>query len=115
MAKDSRIEWTDHTFNGWWGCTKVSPGCKNCYAEEWDARFGGDHFGVGKPRRTFGDRHWRELTLWNEAARRDGVVRKCFVNSMSDVMDAEVDDALRVQLYQAIDKCDALVFQFLTK
>lgn len=32
MAENSKIEWTDHTFNPWIGCTKVSPGCKNCYA-----------------------------------------------------------------------------------
>ena len=38
MARDSRIEWTDHTFNPWWGCTKVSPACDHCYAETWARR-----------------------------------------------------------------------------
>lgn len=36
MAENSKIEWTDHTFNPWIGCTKVSPGCANCYACEQD-------------------------------------------------------------------------------
>lgn len=33
MSENSKIEWCDHTFNPWIGCTKVSPGCANCYAE----------------------------------------------------------------------------------
>lgn len=33
MGQDSKIEWTDHTFNPWWGCTHVHEGCRNCYAE----------------------------------------------------------------------------------
>lgn len=36
MAENSKIEWTDHTFNPWIGCTNVSPACDNCYAEAWD-------------------------------------------------------------------------------
>lgn len=40
MAENSKIEWTDHTFNPWIGCTKVSPACKNCYAErDFDHRY----------------------------------------------------------------------------
>jgi len=38
MGENSKIEWTDHTFNPWVGCTKVSPGCDHCYAESWSAR-----------------------------------------------------------------------------
>lgn len=40
MGKDSKIQWTDHTFNPWWGCTKVSPACTNCYAEAFARRTG---------------------------------------------------------------------------
>ena len=40
MAEHSTIEWTDHTFNPWWGCTKVSPACDHCYAEVWAKRTG---------------------------------------------------------------------------
>lgn len=46
----TKIEWCDHTVNFWWGCTKVSPGCKNCYADSLSKRFRRDIWGVGKPR-----------------------------------------------------------------
>jgi protein gp37 len=39
MSENSKIEWTDHTFNPWEGCQEVSPGCDNCYAETRNARF----------------------------------------------------------------------------
>jgi len=60
MGETTGISWTDHTFNPWWGCTKVSPGCDNCYAEAFDKRVGGEHWGKGVPRREFGDKHWLE-------------------------------------------------------
>ena len=41
MSENSKIEWTDHTFNPWEGCQKVGPGCDHCYAETRNARFGG--------------------------------------------------------------------------
>lgn len=61
MGKETGIAWTDGTFNPWWGCVEVSPACDNCYAREWDARFGGEHWGKDAPRRFFGDKHWNEL------------------------------------------------------
>ncbi|WP_415427242.1 DUF5131 family protein, partial [Staphylococcus borealis] len=42
MAALSNISWTDHTWNGWIGCSPISPGCKNCYAERWARRYGRD-------------------------------------------------------------------------
>lgn len=50
MAETS-IEWTDFTVNFWWGCTKVGPGCDHCYAETWDKRTGGAHWGPHAERR----------------------------------------------------------------
>jgi protein gp37 len=35
MGENSKIAWTDHTFNPWWGCTKIAPECAGCYAEAW--------------------------------------------------------------------------------
>jgi protein gp37 len=40
MGERTAIGWTDHTFNPWWGCTKISPGCTNCYAEALAKRVG---------------------------------------------------------------------------
>lgn len=52
MSQQTKIEWCDSTVNFWEGCTKVSSGCANCYAEARDRRFtGGEHWGTGAPRR----------------------------------------------------------------
>lgn len=67
--ENSKIEWTDHTFNPWIGCTKVSPGCLNCYAEARDQRFaGGIHWGPGAPRQRTSASNWTEPRKWNRAA-----------------------------------------------
>jgi protein gp37 len=51
VAENSKIEWTDHTFNPWIGCTKVSPACDNCYAAEMmDTRYGRAKWGAGELR-----------------------------------------------------------------
>lgn len=57
MSAGSKIEWTDHTFNPWWGCEKVSPACKHCYAELFAKRVGQRVWGAGVERRLFGDKH----------------------------------------------------------
>ena len=87
MAKDSRIEWTHHTFNPWWGCVKVSAACDNCYAEAWAKRLGSDVWGVKSDRRFFGDAHWKEPLKWNAEAEKEGVRRRVFCASMSDVFE----------------------------
>jgi hypothetical protein len=69
------IEWTDHTFNPWWGCTKVSPACDYCYAETLAKRYGFKVWGKDAERRFFGDHHWHDPFRWNHAAGRDGVRR----------------------------------------
>lgn len=82
--KDSNIAWTDHTFNPIWGCTKVSPGCANCYAESLAGRFGFNCWGPHADRRTFGDKHWAEPLEWNKTAADDGQRRRVFCGSMCD-------------------------------
>lgn len=64
--QNSRIEWTDHTFNPWIGCQKVSPGCKNCYAETYGNRFGVQWGPQGERRRT-SSANWRKPLAWNNA------------------------------------------------
>ena len=61
--ENSKIAWTDHTFNPWVGCTKVSPGCLHCYAKTRDDRHlhGTDsHWGPGAPRQITSDAYWRQ-------------------------------------------------------
>lgn len=67
--KNSKIEWCDHTFNAWEGCTKVSPGCANCYAEERNKRYhAGNNWGKGAPRLIRSDAYWKEPLKWNSYA-----------------------------------------------
>jgi protein gp37 len=65
MAENSGIEWTDHTFNPWQGCSKVSPACKNCYAMELVNRYGGDFLGR---RVVAADSGWKKPLKWNKQA-----------------------------------------------
>lgn len=104
MSKDSPITWTDDTFNAWWGCFKISPGCKHCYADAFDHRLGGEHWGQDAPRRFFGDKHWNEPLKWNAAAMAAGIRRRVFCSSMSDVFEARRDlDPHRERLWKLID------------
>jgi protein gp37 len=60
--KDSLIEWTHHTFNPWIGCTKVSPGCANCYAETlMDTRWQRVNWGKGNERQRTSESNWAQL------------------------------------------------------
>ena len=65
MGKNSKIEWCDHTFNGWIGCAKVSAGCENCYAEAlMDKRLGRVKWGPNGTRSRTGKSYWDRTTVW---------------------------------------------------
>lgn len=116
MGKDSKIEWTDHTFSPWWGCTRVSPGCEHCYAEAFDKRTGGAHWGRSSERRFFGEKHWAEPLKWNAAAASDGVRRRVFCASMADVFEDRPElYAPRSRLFALIRDTPALDWLLLTK
>ncbi len=116
MAKNSRIEWTTHTFNPWWGCVKLSPACKFCYAQAWAKRVGQDVWGINADRRFFGDRHWAEPLQWNKAALATGVRARVFCASMADVFEDRDDlDPARARLWEVIEATEALDWLLLTK
>ncbi len=85
--QNSNIEWTNHTFNPWWGCMKVSEGCKNCYAETLDNRYNhtDPHWGPNSPRKAMSDAHWAQPLKWDLDARKAGIKAKVFCASMADV------------------------------
>jgi len=86
MSSNSAIEWTKHTFNGWWGCREVHAGCANCYAKTFDKRVGGNHWGKGSPRRMIlGE--WGNPAKWNKAAAEAGEQHHVFCSSMCDVFE----------------------------
>lgn len=130
MGENTGIEWCHHTFNPWWGCTKVSPACDHCYAETLARRFGysetGKHFpiwGKDAERRTMSDAYWLEPLKWNRASKRAGERRTVFCGSMCDVMEdhspAFPADAwlpeLRQRLYLLIEATPHLDWLLLTK
>lgn len=122
MAENTAITWCDHTFNPWWGCWKISPGCKHCYAAAFDHRLGGEHWERGGPRRFFGDSHWRLPLRWNRAAELAGKRAKVFCASMADVLEQHPDPAVlarqdecRDRLWSLVDETRWLDWMFLTK
>jgi protein gp37 len=88
MGQNSGIEWTDHTFNPWMGCTKVSPACKNCYAErDFDHRYGKVKWGPNGTRVVTSDANWRKPLAWNKAAAESPVRPRVFCASLADVFE----------------------------
>lgn len=91
MAKNSEIAWTDHTANFWWGCFKVSDGCKNCYAETLANRYGKSVWGPpATTPREMKQGVWKDLKNWDFEAKRAGVRRRVFVSSMSDFLENHI-------------------------
>lgn len=130
MAQDSKIEWTDHTANLVFGCTKVHTGCDFCYAEVQAKRFGNDVWGNDKPRKEVKS-VWSNLDKFQALAKKENKIHKVFVGSMMDIFEkpmplinskGELDTNqntgnLRFHLFYRIDRGDYpnLMFLFLTK
>lgn len=112
----TKIEWAHYSWNPWWGCTKVSPGCDNCYAEAWARRFS-VRWGAGQERRLASERTWNEPMKWNANAQRDGVRRRVFCASMADVFDNDGErlNAARDWLWELIEETPHLDWLLLTK
>jgi protein gp37 len=121
MAENSSIEWTDHTFNPWVGCTKVSAGCKNCYAEEMMAkRYGKVEWGVNGQRVRTSEANWKKPFAWNRKAEKLGIRYKVFCASLADVFENKPDqqaelDQWRGQLFDMIRDTPNLDWLLLTK
>jgi protein gp37 len=118
MSQETIIAWTDHTFNPWMGCEKVSAGCKHCYAELLTKNRMGLHL-WGNPASTTRQvtkAPWQNVLQWNAVAEREGIRRKVFCASLCDVFeDHEVANSTRPRLWHLIRKCTALDWQLLTK
>jgi len=118
VGEYSKIEWTDHTFNPWVGCTNISPGCDHCYAESWAKRSGlvrwGDH-----PRRRTSANYWKAPLAWNVRAeafgRTHGHRPRIFCASLADVFDNQVPESWRSDLFALVRQCAALDWLILTK
>lgn len=116
MGANSKIEWTTHTFNPWWGCTKVSEACKHCYAETWAKRVGQDIWGPKPDRRQLSDAHWRQPLKWNRDAEDLKDRPRVFCASMADVFeDRDELVPLRARLFDLIEATPNLDWLLLTK
>ena len=110
MGDKSAIEWTDATWNPVTGCTKISPGCKHCYAERLALRLKA----MGNPRYRNGfdvTLHPDQLKLplkWPQP-------RRIFVNSMSDLFHEAVPEEFIRQAFEVMVQADWHIFQILTK
>lgn len=114
--KDSKIAWTDHTFNPWWGCEKESPACKNCYAEAFARRLGKSLWGPTADRPFASDSYWKQPLKWNDEAAKSGRRAKVFSASMSDVFEDRAELAEeRVRLFRIIEATPHLDWLLLTK
>lgn len=116
MSENTAIEWADHTFNPWIGCTKISPACDHCYAERWDSRLhGGEHWGAGAPRRRTSASNWAQPLKWNRQAAANGTRYRVFCASLADVFDNEVPVQWRLDLLDLIRMTPHLDWLLLTK
>jgi protein gp37 len=120
--EDSKIEWTDHTFNPWIGCTKISPACKHCYAEALDKRWGRANWGPNATRTRTSDANWKKPLAWNRKAAKEGIRRKVFCASLADVFeqhgDANVNGEMQMwrdELFHIIESTPHLDWLLLTK
>lgn len=110
MTQLSRIEWTEATWNPVVGCTKISPGCKHCYAESMSKRLQA----MGTP----GYANGFKLTVLPERLEEPLRRKKptvYFVNSMSDLFHQSVPNAYIEQVFETIRRCPQHTFQILTK
>lgn len=110
MSEKSKIEWTDATWNPVRGCTKISPGCKHCYAEVFAERFRGvpgHPYEQGFDLRLVPEK-LEEPLKWKSP-------RLIFVNSMSDLFQAGVPDEYIINVAEVMNKAKWHTFQVLTK
>lgn len=110
MSDNSKIEWTDATWNPVRGCTKISPGCAHCYAETFAERFRGvpgHPYEQGFELRLVPEKLTEPFT-WSKP-------RKVFVNSMSDLFHEQVQVEFIERVAEVMAAADWHIFQVLTK
>jgi protein gp37 len=128
MGETTAISWCDSTFSPWVGCAKVSPGCQNCYALDYDKRVGGVpigqrtdktkpllRWGPGAPRTRTSVAYWKQPLKWNRAAEKSGKRHRVFCGSLCDVFDAEAPEGALGDLLRLIDATPSLDWLLLTK
>ena len=121
MGENSKISWTHHTWNPWWGCHRVSPGCEHCYAETFAKRTGHAVWGRTAPRR-FLRNPFAALVKMQHRAHHTGERHRVFIASMADIFEAHPEpevrarqDAIRAELWALVPSLASLDLLLLTK
>jgi len=120
MGEHTHISWCDHTWNPWIGCTKVSPACDGCYAENlMDARYGrvqwgGPGKGAGSRSRTSAST-WNDPFRWHRKAEKAGSRPFVFCASLADIFDNQVPAEWRRDAFDVMRRTPRLVYLLLTK
>lgn len=117
MSEHTEIQWTDHTFNPWSGCAKISAGCANCYAAALPPSMRrGAEWGESGTRVEAGADYWRQPLRWQTRAARTGVAEYVFCASTADLFEDRADlDPMRARLWTLIGQTPDLVWLLLTK
>jgi protein gp37 len=116
MAQNSTISWTNHTFNAWIGCTKISPGCKFCYAEAYAQKYRLTKWGDAAQRRLTANSTWDRVLAWDRKAKKQKTRYRVFCSSLSDVMEDNLQlEQWRIRLWKLIDQTPNLDWLILTK
>lgn len=128
MAENSLIEWTDHTFNPWMGCTMVAPECRNCYAKTlMDDRYGRAKWGPKGTRVVTAAANWAKVKKWDRDAAKAGVPARVFCCSLADVFEDDRECTggedrglhtlgdVRTALWALVDSTPNLIWLLLTK
>src|SRR5262245_8030144 len=107
MSDQTVISWTEHTFNPWIGCARVSEGCRNCYAERMVTQIM-RRPGLWGPASTHrrertSAANWAKVLRWNRAAEREGTADRTFCASVADVFEDHPDaNAIRPDLWDLV-------------
>jgi protein gp37 len=121
MGEVTKIAWTEATMNPWIGCTHMSPGCENCYAEasyfvNVQRGRGQELWGAKADRRPASEATWHEPHKWNRKAYERGHRMRVFCASLADVFEMREDlDVHRARLFDTIRRTPNLDWQILTK
>src|SRR4051812_22014760 len=108
MSEITGIQWTEHTWNPWRGCTKIHDRCKLCYMFTEQARYGKDPSVVTRTQT------WGEPLKWQRKAEAAGISQLVFTCSWSDWFHADAD-LWRDEAWRVVRQCPNLIFQILTK
>lgn len=117
MGKGTSVEYVEHSFSPWWGCSRISPGCSRCFAADTARRWGQDSlWHLHGPRRVVSENQWRQPLAWNRAARREGQRARVLAGTMCDVFeDHPAVTAARARLFRLIEDTPWLIWALFTK